>query len=303
VEKLRGNTDLSVDMVQWRQVRDMVNLYKRGVSGLLSSVSRASRTLDLHEIAVRQREHRYRRQGRLSRFSAAKFQRWEAYAARRVALQLAQARAEYVYGWKPLASTLVGMGEALRNPPNDTWLKVRGSAQERANYGVSVTGTYSNEKRVVNGTYFCTIEGFFVPLSSQLLANLARISSLNPASLAWEVVPYSFVVDWFIDIGGWLRNVESAFVYGTSWKGGRVSQGHKFKSDLRSVVNRSDFVQDISAYAEQTCFSRVNVASMPLPKPPTFKMDFGLDRTLNALAIGALAANRVDSFIKRHVRR
>ena len=27
---------------------------------------------------------------------------------------------------------------------------------------------------------------------------------LNPLQTAWELIPYSFVIDWFIDIGGWL---------------------------------------------------------------------------------------------------
>lgn len=303
VEKLRGSLDLSIDFVQWRQAMNMVHLYKRGVTGLVSNVNKASRAIDLFEIAAKQRRQRAARQGRLTRFTSRNYQKWYTYTARKLALELAQARAEYAYGWKPLASSIVGLGEVLRKPPNDAWIKVRGKGSEKENKGVSYNDSYSRERRVINTQYFCTIEGYFVPLSSSLLANLARISSLNPVSIAYEALPYSFVVDWFIDIGGWLRNVESAFVYGASFKGGRVSQGHRSKSDLRDEIARSDYRSYQTAYSQQVCFTRTPLGSMPMPRFPTFKMNFGLERTLNALAIGAITANRVDGFIRMHARK
>jgi hypothetical protein len=34
------------------------------------------------------------------------------------------------------------------------------------------------------------------------VALLAAVGLVNPAAVAWALVPYSFVIDWFVDIGG-----------------------------------------------------------------------------------------------------
>jgi len=38
---------------------------------------------------------------------------------------------------------------------------------------------------------------------------LQRLTSLDPAVVIWEILPYSFVFDWFMDIGGTLAAVEA----------------------------------------------------------------------------------------------
>lgn len=38
------------------------------------------------------------------------------------------------------------------------------------------------------------------------LASLNDFGLLNPATLAWEIVPFSFVVDWFIPVGSYLNS-------------------------------------------------------------------------------------------------
>lgn len=41
--------------------------------------------------------------------------------------------------------------------------------------------------------------------SSGSIARAARVS-INPFVTAWELIPYSFVVDWFVNIGDWVTN-------------------------------------------------------------------------------------------------
>lgn len=47
----------------------------------------------------------------------------------------------------------------------------------------------------------------YAKISNETLANAASIGLLNPAQVAWELVPYSFVVDWFLPVGSFLETL------------------------------------------------------------------------------------------------
>lgn len=46
-------------------------------------------------------------------------------------------------------------------------------------------------------------------IKSELARTFNQLGLLNPASTAWELVPLSFVADWFIPIGDWLSSMSS----------------------------------------------------------------------------------------------
>lgn len=47
-----------------------------------------------------------------------------------------------------------------------------------------------------------------IQLSNPFLFDLYKAGILNPLQTAWELIPYSFVVDWFAPIGTWLGSVQ-----------------------------------------------------------------------------------------------
>lgn len=59
-------------------------------------------------------------------------------------------------------------------------------------------------------------------VENRTLASLNSLGLVNPLSLAWELLPMSFVVDWFIPIGGFLRQLTAPlgleFTYGYETK-------------------------------------------------------------------------------------
>lgn len=55
-----------------------------------------------------------------------------------------------------------------------------------------------------------------VRMKSPTLALLSDFGVINPATLAWELVPFSFVVDWFIPIGSYLNSFSDFVGYETA---------------------------------------------------------------------------------------
>lgn len=49
----------------------------------------------------------------------------------------------------------------------------------------------------------------YVEYTQPELALAAQLGLTNPLLLAWEVIPYSFVMDWFINIGDYLANIDA----------------------------------------------------------------------------------------------
>lgn len=74
---------------------------------------------------------------------------------------------------------------------------------------------YLNETREISPERFKTIDAYYeiqkimyVEVDSAGLAWASDHGLTNPLSLVWELTPYSFVVDWFIDVGSFLQSLD-----------------------------------------------------------------------------------------------
>lgn len=116
----------------------------------------------------------------------------------------ANAWLELQFGWKPLLQDLHDIFTLLSERQNQyenlPWFSIHG-------YGKSVirmdqtdfTGRFVGDityKYAYNATY---------TISDSPLDMLESLGLHNPLSIAWEIVPFSFVVDWFLPIGDWIE--------------------------------------------------------------------------------------------------
>lgn len=109
---------------------------------------------------------------------------------------------EMQYGWLPLMSDVYEASkayEALTQGPRKSRVTVSINRNGTLNYSVSpaaypMMGPIQDSLRII---YEMT-EELSVPRSLGLT---------DPLTVAWELIPYSFVVDWFIPVGTYLENL------------------------------------------------------------------------------------------------
>lgn len=121
---------------------------------------------------------------------------------------------EYKYGWMPLLMDVKGAAEFFAQqqvvrPPRFTVVATKEIVKRSfkpftysaPGFGGPETATELIERRW-DGKVKITCE-----LSSPHLSELQQIGVTNPALVAWELVPFSFVFDWFISVGDWLTGL------------------------------------------------------------------------------------------------
>lgn len=255
MEKVRGQIDLSVDLFQSRQTKKMVT----------DAVSFANRML-LEDSWYLKREFL-----RFIRSPKRWGSRW----------------LEFQYGWKPTAQTLYDTGLKLMKQ-SSSLIRVTARAREfRSNTEISKTSSTTTQRFIEHTARSLRVVN--LQLSNSALQTLAGYTSLNPASIAWEMTPFSFVADWFFDFGSYLRNLESALVYSTAFHSGFETT--TTKSTVRSVIaeSASDPYYRKVGYRtgrwEQVTKTRSPQSSMPFPRPPHFNAQLGTGRLLNAAAL------------------
>jgi len=119
----------------------------------------------------------------------------------------AQKYLEYVYGWKPLVSDIYGIIELAKQQGQRPFLlHGKGVSKRRLGGGTSNYHDFSEANNVrwtstqEDAKVSAHIYGRIDP-DAQGLRTLNQLGLLNPLSLAWELVSWSFVVDWFCPIG------------------------------------------------------------------------------------------------------
>lgn len=122
------------------------------------------------------------------------------------AKSLADLFLEWHFGWSPIIGTFHDVSQALEKDFAPITVKASAStgysSRFRTDSGGSWSWTqgasFSGECRVAMG---CT-----VMVSNPNLYLAARLGLTNPLAVAWELVPFSFVVDWFGTIGTYLNS-------------------------------------------------------------------------------------------------
>lgn len=114
--------------------------------------------------------------------------------------QLANNYLEYHFGWEPLVKDIYSAVDVLQGgvPP----ARVKGKAVRSVNIDLDLN---PNPHYKHFWTHSVCI-GAEVAVTNPNLWLANQLGLINPAVVAWELVPFSFVVDWFIPVGNFLQS-------------------------------------------------------------------------------------------------
>lgn len=207
----------------------------------------------------------------------------------------ANAWLQFQYGWRPMLSDIFGAAnESVRYTLNRMQMF-------RARVTLPLDETFVQSRRLNSGTYptYGKVRGktsctFAVRMRVKDF-DIFRWMSLNPVSLGWELIPYSFVVDWVYDVGSYLRNLETQCLYNTEFVSGYRSELFAYQSEQEAPSGLTDSTSHSTekyttasvwkASTQETWFQRTPLVSYPGPRLPTFKVDLGSMQMLSAAAL------------------
>lgn len=170
--------NLSVSIAELGKTTDMVFDFARSTLGFLRSL----------------------RRGRLrSAIRAIKSPRTRADKA------LAQRFLEYTYGWVPLAHDVYGLSEFIHRKIENDY--IYGHAKFASERDIS---SQISPYLVLTGRCVRKRKNLYrYKVDSAGLRSLAQAGITNPAAVVWELVPYSFVLDWFFTVGDYLQSLDA----------------------------------------------------------------------------------------------
>lgn len=115
---------------------------------------------------------------------------------------------EYTFGWVPLVSDMYAAASVMTDPFEVT--RSHGTGTMKGTYtssGASSDVYVSKHTRAV-----CTAG---LKVTNPNVALLTQLGLQNPAAVAWDIIPFSFVVDWFVKMNRFVNtwNDMAGFAY------------------------------------------------------------------------------------------
>jgi hypothetical protein len=207
----------------------------------------------------------------------------------------------YQYGWKPLLSDVKGFAEHFARNAGGRPQMIRVSVKRSAKSSIwlgSGTNSYGGPVRLSFGERTTNARvGLEFSVTNDLHRQGSELGISDPLLLAWELLPYSFVVDWFLPIGNFLQrlNYDSGLSFVTGYtvlfSTQSGSANNVAKDTSNGVTGRIyDGSGDLSW--KHSALNRDVLSSPPRPVLPSFKDPFSPVHTLNALALMRTAFGR-----------
>jgi hypothetical protein len=171
---------------------------------------------------------------------------WERYMKTEANKRIANHWLELQYGWKPLLQDAFGAAELLsRHISADRWVHRSDAHATKSQHAYSKSSSFPFAEVLTRWTTKTKMASCY-RMDSESRVGLQATGISNPALLAWELLPYSFVVDWFLPVGNYLQalNAFSGFEFVQGW-----------------ISSKTIWQQQVSVNAARTYNSGLNTES------------------------------------------
>lgn len=201
---------------------------------------------------------------------------------------------QMTYGWVPFMGDVKNamnslMDTAERPESLDGTVRARYSqtstptlvknAKVFSDAGLEIWGDYEYLKREsFRATWHYTVKPGDVP---------GRFGLLNPLEVVWELIPLSFVADWFLPIGDYLSAMDAPFRF--SHRGG--TYGYRAQTEMSTLAKRmvpsTGTFTGFSGTGSYTMVRRTVMSSIPSVKLLNFSPDTNMSasRVTSAIAL------------------
>lgn len=204
---------------------------------------------------------------------------------------------ELQYGWKPLLSDIFGSVTALDQRDRRDWtvtVKGKASFKDTREVVLDSADTAAHGMRCTAEVFHGSMVRIDAVPSSTALASAASLGLTNPLSVAWELLPYSFVVDWAYPLGPYFDQLDALAgweIRGTSTSNfSKVKWGGKGSSGAYNN-NTPGWTKKIDAnwYRRLVRLDRSSGTTVGFPVLPSIKDPFSQIHVANALSLLANA--------------
>lgn len=184
---------------------------------------------------------------------------------------------ELQYGWLPLLNDVYEASQIMASTYDiPRGIETKASKRHQASFVDWVPGDHNKRMK-------CVEQYRIIARHAEILDDSHTLGLNDPASILWEMVPFSFVADWFIPIGTYLNvkeqlpNIKAEFeiqfkreywrVLGYGWQ----AVSHQGQT---TVVTEKYYSRQIASSLE-----------LPMPSPVSVTQAMGSKRVFNAVAI------------------
>lgn len=188
------------------------------------------------------------------------------------------------FGWSPMADDIGAAMDHVNDPAGFT-RRIRGRASSSSEWEIVSRGPSVYYVDRTKFKYHVLAQAD-VTLQSPILASLSGLGFVNPLTVAWEAVPYSFVVDWFTNVGQFLG--QSTMMLGFSISNQMRTEyivGDRENISI-DVTEHPDPLFDYRGASHSATVNRVR--ALP-PVPLVFKPFKGFSTSRGATAAALLA--------------
>lgn len=208
-----------------------------------------------------------------------------------IAQALGNAWLEFAYGWRQLASDIFAIASFSASRTQNRWVKTRVETSEtidRSQYDSS-TGLriYATETRSIFSEMKIKLN-----VTADPVLDLTRLSTLNPVAIAWELLPFSFVFDWILNISSYLSELQTRAMFSCSLGGGYITHVQHFElhgsypaQNNKGTSLTFNIPQEVKFSDLWVKKSRDTFSSAPLPVFPSLKSPISVEHALTTLSL------------------